>query len=498
VFLSNEEKRKLVLNGNLYKGLLILSLPIIFNNFMQTLYNLVDTYWVGKISSTDIEVGAVGGVFPVTHMIIAFGMGLYVTATSLMSQNIGADNKKRANYIASQSFAFAILLGVVLMVIGLFLNPYIVRAMGFEGQTYELGTQYLGILFLEIPIMFGLLIFTSMRQSYGDTLTPVIFTVSSVILNVILDPIFIVDQIHLFNFDINLLGQQITSQGFTLQGLNLGVKGAALATVLSKAVIMPFWLSMAFFDRRGLHLNLKDMVLDPKTIKKIVRIAIPASFGQAINAAGFVVLQVFVYGYGVPTQSAFNITNRINSLAMMPAMGVGSALSFYIGQNIGNQNFERAKKAFRACMQLTLLFGFVGMSFMLIDASRQFMVGLFLNEDETIALSLFFLTYVAFNTPLMGIFQSLMGVFQGSGKTMYGFILTVSRLWAIRIPMIWFFQTFTHVGSITLYISMISSNVLVIIIGFVLYFKGSWQKRIIEEEESVSEELTELKEKMVQ
>ena len=445
----------MVLEGNLYKGLLILSLPIIFNNFMMTLYNLVDSYWVGKISNTDLEVGAVGGVFPVTHMIIAFGMGIYVTGVALMSQNIGADNKKQANFIASQSFGFAMMLGIVMMIGGLFLIPNIVGGMmGFKGETYQLGVDYLSILFFEIPFIFGLLIFSGMRQAYGDTITPVIFTVGSVILNIILDPIFIIN-------------------------MDMGVKGAAFATVLSKAVIVPFWLFIAFFDKKSIHLNLKDMLPDPKTIKKIVKIAIPASFGQSINAAGFVVLQVFVYGYGAATLSAFTITNRINSLAMMPAMGVGSALAFYIGQNIGNQNYERARKAFRACITMTIGFGLFGMIFMLMDSTGDFMIKLFLKEEETIHLAGYFITFVAFNIPLMGIFQSLMGVFQGSGKTGYGFILTVSRLWVVRIPMIYILQRYTDIGSITLYIAMITSNVIIITIGFILYYKGDWEKRII-------------------
>lgn len=453
--LTHEEKRNLVLNGNIYKALIILSLPIIFNNLMQTFYNLADMYWIGRISDTDIEVGAIGGVASVTNLIIAFGSGLYVTASSLMSQSIGGNNKKRAEFIAGQALFFSVILGFVMMILGLTLNPYIVNLIGFKGETYRVAVDYLSILFYEIPVIFAAQIFTAMRQAQGDTLTPVILSCISVVLNVVLDPLFI----------------------FVI---GWGVKGAAFATILSKFLVLPIWLVIATKSRTGICIRLKNMLPDFSVIKTIVLIAIPASAGQAINSAGFVVLQRFVYGYGEATQSAFNITNNINSLAMMPAMGVGSALAFVIGQNIGNNNIPRAKKAFKATLLMTLAFGLVGMTFMLLPFTGRAMVKFFLDEKETIDLAMYFLIFVAANTPLMGIFQSITGVFQGSGKTTSVFIMTVARLWLIRIPIIYFFQKFTNVGSVTLYIAMLASNVLVIVVGFMLYFRGTWQIKIVD------------------
>lgn len=466
MFLSNEEKRSLVLHGNLYKGIIILSLPIIFNNLMQTLYNLIDTFFVGQISSSDTEVAAVGGVWPITFLVIGVGMGLSIAGTSLMSQNIGANNRRQANFVAGQLFTFAIILGVILMAAGLYFNSHIISLMGIDGEAFQLGTSYLNILFYEVPFIFAFFIFTAMRQAYGDTMTPMIFTVISVVLNIILDPIFILDE-------------SFTVFGLTFHTLNMGVEGAALATVLSKVVIVPVILYYAFFDKKSVHINPKDLILKLRPIVKIIKIAMPISLSQAFTSVGFIVLNAFIFSYGEQTFAAFNISNRINSLIMMPAMGVGNALAFYVGQNIGNNNFVRAKEAFRASMVITLSVMFAGMAIMLPKPSRELIVKLFLSEPETIKMAIVYMLFVGFNTPLMGIFQNLTGVFQGAGKTLYVFILSVSRLWVIRIPLIYVFKNYTNFGSNGIWYAMIISNVFVCVIGFYFYLRGKWEKKII-------------------
>ena len=466
MLLTNEEKRKIVLEGSLFKGLLILSLPIIINNFMQTIYGLVDIYWVSKMTEgSDLEVATVSGVMPITHMILAFGMGLYVTANSFMSQAIGAGERKKANFYASQSFSLALIIGLFFMVIGFIFAPFIANSL-FQPTIASLASEYLGIIFFEVPILFAFLIFTAMRQANGDTLTPVIFSIISNVLNMVLDPLFI---LH----------------------FGWGMEGAAFATVLSKVFIVPFWLPLALFSRNGIRLNLKALKPHGQTIQSMMKVAIPSSVGQAINSAGFAVLQGLVNSYGDQTLAAYNMTNRVNSLAMMPAMGVGSALTFVIGQNIGNQNYERAKKAFRTCMVISLIFSGFGTILMLMNTTGRILIEIFLDDPSSIKLSLYFLKYIAFNTPLMAIFQSQMGIFNGSGKTTYSFVLTISRLWLVRIPLILFFKHLTPLGSEGLYIAMLLSNVLIIIIGFILYGRGKWQKRLIEHKSEVELQMNE-------
>ncbi|ERJ11562.1 MATE family efflux transporter [Haloplasma contractile] len=466
--MSMEEKRKVVLKGNLFKGLLILSIPIIINNLLQTMYNVVDTYWVSQISNTDNEVAAVGGVWPINFFIIAFGIGLQIAGTSLMSQNIGAGRNDRANYIASQLYVFALIVGVIMAILGYTFSPLIIKFMGFEGEIYELGLSYLRIIFFETPILFSFLIFMSMRQSQGDTLTPVLFSASSVIINIILDPIFILQ-------------------------FNMGVQGVALATVLSKVIVMPFALLVLFKAKKSVHIVPKYMKLKFKTIKRITSVALPASVGTAFSSLGFIFLNGAIIGlYGKETMAAFTVGNRFISLIMMPAMGFGNALAFYVGQNIGANQTERAKASFRTSITLTLSFMFVGMLILLPYNTRSFAVNIFLKEKRTIELAMTYMLFIALNVPLMGLFANFNGVFQGSGKTWFVLIMNATRLWIFRLPVIYLLYHITDLGPTGVWYAMVLSNVIICIIGTFLYKFGHWERKIIKndhEDEEMDREM---------
>lgn len=454
--MSNEEKRQIVLKGNLYKGLIVLSLPIIINNLMHTLYNLADTFWVSWISDVDMEVATISNVWPILMLFIAFGMGLQIAGTSLMSQYIGANEKEKANRLASQIFMFAFFVGLIMTVLAYIFAPYILRLMQLDQnpEIYKLGLSYLRIMFVGITLDFCLFVFTAMRQAYGDTVTPVLYTGSSVILNVLLDPLFIVV-------------------------FKLGVPGVAYATILAKLIVMPFWLHKAFFDKNSVHLILRRMKLKWSMVKKIMKVMIPASFSGSLTALGFTVLNAFILSYGESTMAAFGVGNRITSLIMMPAMGIGSTLAFYIGQNIGNENYKRAKSSFYTSLKLTLLMMFVGMAIILPYPVRLYIVKLFLRENETIKLAVTYMLFVGLNIPLMGIFQNFNGVFVGAGKSNYTFIMSMTRLWGIRIPMILIFKNFTNLGSSGIWYAMVLSNIIVCILGLCIYKIGKWERKIV-------------------
>lgn len=451
--MSSDDKRKLVLFGNIKKGLFILAFPIMINNLLQTMYSLADTFWVGKISrSSDLEVSAIGSVWPVNFSVLAFGIGLGIATTSIISQYIGSGDKEKAKFYASQIYVLANIVGIIFAIVGYIFVPDIIRLMKIEGQWYNLSLQYLRILFIETPLVFGFFIFSSMRQAQGDTITPMIFSIIAVLINIILDPIFILV-------------------------FGLGVKGAAIATVISKIIIAPFVIRNIFFKKDGVYIIPKYMIMKLYSIKKILKIAIPASLGQVSASIGFVVLNAFIASYGVYTMSAFQVGNRITSLAMMPAMGLGTALATYIGQNIGNDNISRAKESFKTSIKLTLMIMIICLLFLL--PMRGYIVDIFLDKEQSISLAKEYMIFVGLSIPFMGILQNLLGVFQGSGKTIFVLVLTLSRLWLLRIPMIVLFGEYTNFGSSGIWYAMVISNIIINVIGYIIYRSNIWISKII-------------------
>lgn len=444
------EKRNLILKGNMSKVILTLAIPIMLNNLVQTMYNLADTFWVSKIGK--IEVAATTFVWPVLFLIISIGMGINVAGTALISQYIGAGNKKNGDMIAGQIFSFSMMFALVFAVCGYFCTPFIVSAMGAQGSLFTSSCKYLSIMFFDIPFLFITYIFTAIKQAQGDTLAPMIINVSGAVLNIILDPVFI------FNF-------------------NLGIGGAAAATVLSKAVFTFYILHALFKSQEGVRLTLKNLKPNKKLILKILKIGLPASIGQSGEALGFIILNIFIAAYGNSTLAAFGIGNKINSVIMMPALGIGSALSAIAGQNIGANQIGRVQEAFKTSIKLSLIMLIAGGTVMLIlshDVIRAFTL-----DKEVLKEGTYYLKLISAAVPLMGIFQVCLGIFEGSGHTFYCMVMEMTRLWGIRLPMIVLLQKFTDIGSSAVWYSMISSNAIICVIGVLIYLSGKWQKKDI-------------------
>lgn len=447
--MNHLQKRTFILEENMPKVIFTLALPIMLNNLSQTLYNLADTFWVSKLG--EIEFAATSFVWPVLFLIISLGMGMNIAGTALISQHIGANESKEANKIAGQLFTFSIIVSLVFSALGFILTPNIVSMMGAEGKLLIHSKEYLSIMFFDIPILYIIFVFTSIRQGQGDTFTPMIINVLSVALNIILDPIFI----------------------FTLK---LGVKGAAIATILSKAVFSFYIIYLLFFRKDGVYITKKNMKLRKKIISKIIEIGFPASIGQAGAAIGFIVLNVFVVSFGDFTLAAFGIGNRINSLVLMPVMGIGSALATIIGQNLGADNIVRARDAFKKSLMISLIFMIVG-GVILVPCSES-IIRIFAKEEEVIKQGTYYLRIIATSLPLMGIFNCLMGVFQGSGHTIYAMFMNLGRLWGLRIPMILLFKEFTDLGSKSVWFAMVISNFVICCIGMLIYVNGKWQEKV--------------------
>ncbi len=446
-------KKELILKGNIYKVLVTLSLPIMINNLIQTLYNLVDGIWVSKISS--VHFAATAFVFPVNFLFIAIGIGISVAGTSILSQLVGADREDQAREYAAQLIGISVILSVAFSIFGVAATPLIVRAMGGTGDLAVYSNIYLRITFLDLPFLFLFYNINSIRNAQGDTITPTVLSGISAILNMILDPIFI------FTF-------------------GWGIAGAAWATLLSRALLSVYGIRLILGHDNPLRPEFKGFRFNKDILRELSRIGFPAAIGQSGAAFGFIILNGFIVSYGTATMAAFGMVNRITSLIMQPAMGIGAALTAVIGQNIGARFYDRVRESFRKASLLTLTLGIGGGLVMFIF--RDPIVNFFIqskDDPDVITQGIVYLSWIAFTTPLMGMFSVFQGVFQGSGHTKYSMAMEIGRLWLVRIPLILLFKNFTDIGPTGIWFSMVFSNLLVVVFGLYIYKKGSWSEQVL-------------------
>lgn len=445
-----------ITNGNITDVIFKLSIPLMISNLIKTLYGITDGIYVAQISSEDYA--ATSFTWPVLYLFIAVGLGVSVAATSLMSQRLGARKLKDCSIYAVHTLILTTVLGVFFSILGVITAPFIVRWMGatgsFEYKSYIfLAINSVGLLF--DMIFFG---YQSILNSQGRTKSMTIISTISSITNVVLDPFFIFD---------NVLG---------IPGLNMGLAGAAWATVLSKVLLVVFAIRVVKKESE-IEVSFKNFRLDMGIIKHIFSIAIPASLGSSGEAIGFTVLNGFIQSYGTTTLAAFSMGNRLSDIFNQGAIGIGMALTSITGQNMGAGKKERSKDIFKRANVIITFFSLASAIIILLFKDQ--LLSIFIKDRGDIELwrqASEYMYFSAIITFFMGYFSAINGFFQGVGKTKLTMYLSLARLWVLRLPLIMILKSLTNLGSTGIWISMLVSNALTVIVGFIIYKRGRWER----------------------
>ncbi len=436
---------------NLHKAFIILALPVLGVNLLMSMNDLIDTYFVGQMPNSVAAQAGMSISWPLINILMAFNMGIAVAGTAVISQFLGAGKKEQARKYGGMLVTLGIIIGVIINVILYFISPVVLRWMGAEGETYTAAVTYVQVRSFEMVFTFVFAAFQSIRQSRGDTVTPVVLSTLGIITNVVLTGVFI-------------------------QVFNWGVFGAAFATAISQAIKVPFCIYYLFFADTDAKLTLKDLKPKMTYIKKLVKIAIPSAAAQAFSSFGFLFLQVFVLSYGDRVSAAFSLGNKVTNLLLMPVMALGSVLATFVGQNIGNGNKERAIQSYKVCRNLGVIISVIGC--LILFPFREGALMLLTNDPQTLEIAMEYMIYVIVLQPLMAMFQSYLSLFNGSGKTTFSFIMTTTRLWGLRLPFIIFCQNFTDLGRVGIWWAMVFSNFMIVVLGRFLYSKVDFSASI--------------------
>ena len=441
--IMKQDRRALLLyEPNLYKAFLTLALPVFGANFMKAFNELVDTFFIGQTANSVAAQAGVSISWPLINIFAAFQVGFGVAGVAVVSQLLGAERREEARENAGVLLIVAILFGVVLNLLLYLAAPWVMAFTGATGDVFACSVSYLQVRSFELVFTFVFAAFQAVRQAQGDTVTPVVLSVSAVVINIVLTGIFV-------------------------QGLGMGAFGAGLATVLGNVAVAPVCLFLLFSKRQALHLEWGRMALSWPILFRLARIAAPAAFSQALSSLGFLVLQTVILSYGEAVTAAFSIGNKISNILLMPVLALGSVLAAYVGQNIGAGNGARARQAYRVSRNIGFVIAVVGSLILL--PFREELVALLSNDGATQTAAVEYMFWVLITQPLMSLFQNYLGVFNGSGKTIYAFWMSTARLWLVRLPLIMLFKYFTTVGSTGVWYAMVLSNFIILFLGAFLY-----------------------------
>lgn len=447
--LQKQTDKDFLLNGNLVKAVLMLAIPVIINNFLQTMYNLTDTFWLGKLGT--YELAAINLITPAQNAVINFGSGITMAGSILISQYMGAKQEQEAKSVANQIFSCAMLFSVVCCLLCFIGTPAIVNWLGADSDTYVYSVTYLRIVILDMPFLFLANIFQAIRQSQGDTVSPMLLNFSGIVLNMILDPVLMV----VFRF---------------------GVAGAAFATLGAKAftAVIAFWFLRN--KKNCVHLDIRFMKPEREKVKAILSLGLPSAIGGFAQQLGFLLLSKNVFVYGAEAMAAYGIGNKVNSLLFMPCNAVASATGTIVGQNMGANQIERAEKGYLICRRMCVIFMFVGGLIMSTNLVSTAVVSIFSDDPKVIEMAAEFHSILTFWCWSMGVYNVTNGLFRGAGHTKVTMIVDICRLWIIRFSIIWIGENLLKAGVYSVWYSVAISNLIAAGIMYILYKSGIWKK----------------------
>ena len=395
--------------GDIGKPLFVLALPIVVTNLLQTAYNLADTFWLGQYSTEALA--AISFAFPMVFLLISLGMGISVAGSVLVAQNTGAGDERRAEYAASQTVTFAVLASVLIGAAGYLFVDDLLVIFGANPGVLEAATAYMRIVSLGLPFMFGFFIFISLMRGYGDTITPMLVMLGTVILNVALDP-FLIHGWWVFP--------------------ELGIEGAAYATVFARGLAMVVGLGIMFNGTRGVRIRPGDMVPDLAYSRRMLRIGVPASVEGTGRAASVNALLIVVGAFSTPVVAGFGIGIRVFSVIFLPAIAVARAVETTAGQNIGAGQPDRAEQA--ADFAARVMFLVLGGAGVLIFLVPEPIVAVFTDDPAVVSTGAEFLRYVSLTFGFVGVLRAYTGAFRGAGRTLVAAVVAITFLGLVRLP----------------------------------------------------------------
>ncbi len=439
--------------GPILKALVRLAVPIVFSSLLQTMYQIIDTFWVGRLSAG--AVAAVSLSFPINFLLIAIGGGLPIAGTVLIAQYKGRGDEKAMNHVAAQTFLMVFVVSIVLSVLGFFSSEWIMRAMGAGPDILADATSFLRYTFVGFVFVFGYFVFESLMRGLGSVRAPVRIVFLTVVLNAILDPLFI------FGWG------PVPAWG---------VSGAALATTCTQALATVIGMSILLGGKHGLHLKWADFTPDYAFMKRAFFIGFPSSIEQSARAFGATIMTALVAGFGTVTLAAMGIGIRVLMFAIIPAMGLSIATSALVGQNIGARKMDRALATNRIGSILAVV-TLTGLGVVLWFVARPLSAAFVPSGGEALDEAAQFIRILAPTFGLIGWQMVLMGTMRGAGDTKSSMVLTIASQYLIQFPLAYLFAHVMRMGSVGIWWSFSVTNIVSTAIVALWYMRGSWKKK---------------------
>ena len=462
------DKRELSYNnsiteGVIWKQLLAFFFPILLGTFFQQLYNTADAIIVGKFVGKE-SLAAVGGATgAILNLLVGFFVGLSSGASVIIAQYFGARKNQDVSKAVHTAAALAIAAGLFMTVMGILFLPYVLTWMGTPPEIMAPATTYIRIFSLGMLPSLIYNIGSGILRAIGDSRRPLFFLIASCMMNILLDVLLVV-------------------------GLDMGVKGAAIATILSQLTSAVLVIVTLMRSSMSYQLFPKKIRFHGEMLRSIIRIGLPAGLQSVMYSLSNVIIQSGVNSFGTDTMAAWTAYGKIDGLFWMTINAFGIAITTFSGQNFGAGKYDRMRQSVRTCLKMAIVTTLALSGVLLLLGGT--LLKMFTDDANVVSIGLTIIrllvpTYVTFVC-----IEVLSGAVRGTGDTLVPTIMTLTGVCLIRV--LWlFFVVPLHRTLPTVLVSYPITWTLTSVLFIIYYLSGSWFRRALKRKEAAENAETE-------
>lgn len=409
--MRNRTKRNLI-EGDIKTHLLHLTWPMLIGMMGIVIFNLVDTYFVGRLGVQ--QLAAMSFTFPVVMFINSISHGVGIGTSSLISRNIIATDRDKVKVMAGRALLLGVTVILVFVVIGELTIEPLFRTLGANEMLLGYIREYMHIWYFGVPFVVIPQIGNNILRGSGDTFTPGMIMLNSAMMNVILDPLLI--------FGLGPFPE-------------MGLKGAALATVISRGINMVIILYLLIKKENLITVRFGRLKEILGTWKQVVYIAGPASLAMLITPISIAFITRIISGFGKEAVAAFGVASRVEMFALMVISALGSVLIIFIGQNISKFKYDRINEALRLSTRFSLIWGVA--VFVLLLLMGRGVAGLFTSDNMVIEITRNYFLIIGASYGFLGLVMLSTSSFNGINKPYPSAFFSMVRMMIIYVPLAW-------------------------------------------------------------
>ncbi|HAE43720.1 MAG TPA: MATE family efflux transporter [Clostridiales bacterium] len=395
--------------GKVSQSIINLTIPMIFGTLSMVVFNITDTYFIGQLGSE--ELAAVSFTFPVVLIINSIALGMGIGTSSLISRAYGSGDKEGLMRIATDSLVLSLAFVILTTLVGLNIIDQIFTMLGADSKMLIYIRDYMSIWFFGMPFVVIPMVGNSIIRALGDTKTPSVVMVVAATMNVILDPLLI--------FGIGVFPQ-------------MGIRGAALATVISRMVTFVFSLYILMIREKIIKFRFRDLTSIVVSWKGILYVAVPSALVRMITPLSTGIVTRLLSQFGNETVAGYGVGTRIEFFTLAIINAMSSIMVPFAGQNYGAGKIDRIREGMRVARKMIFMYGFFIL--ILLNFTARFIAPIFNDNVEVQKVTILYLSIIPISYGFQGMLLNNVAILNAINKPIQAAGLSAMQMTAVYLP----------------------------------------------------------------